>query len=136
METSTVTANKKADVAMLPLFTADYCLGWGLVNWVVTTSALGLRDASPITTSVMNMITAFVVNFTIPYIAHEPPDTDGQFIFGGISLLSFVFAYVFVPGGEGKTLEQLDILSNEGVPIRRFGNCTCEEAVEVQDVVN
>lgn len=53
-------AVKKATVAMLPLFTGGYCLGWAPLVYVVTTevTALRLRDASQRTASVVNVVTA------------------------------------------------------------------------------
>lgn len=65
---------KTGIVSMLTVFAAGYVFAWALLNYVVTTEvpALRLRDASQRTASMVNVVTSFLVNFSIPYLLYEP----------------------------------------------------------------
>lgn len=67
---------------------------------------------------------SWAVNFSIPYLVW--PDKAGLgskvgFIFGSIAILALIFTYTCVPECKGKTLEQVDWLFNNDVPLRKFG---------------
>lgn len=44
------------------------------------------------------------------------------FIFGSVAICSLGFTWLFVPECKGKSLEQIDLMFNEGVPLRKFGS--------------
>jgi hypothetical protein len=69
------------------------------------------------------MCFSFVVSFSIPYLVF--PDRAGLgsrvgFIFAALCILAFVFVFFCVPECKGKTLEQVDWLFVNKVPIRDF----------------
>lgn len=125
-------AHKTGIVSMLTVFAAGFVFAWAPLNYVVTTEipALRLRDASQRTASIVNVVTSFLVNFSIPYLLY--PEYAGLqsrvgFIFAGIIALAFAFTYFFVPECKGKSLEQIDRMFNEGVSLRKFGSYAAEE---------
>ncbi|TDZ30280.1 MFS transporter fmqE [Colletotrichum spinosum] len=125
-------AVKTGVVAMLTIFAAGYVFAWAPLNYVVTTEipALRLRDASQRTASMVNVLANFLVNFSIPYLLYTPGAGLGSkvgFIFAGILVLAFAFTWSCVPECKGKSLEQIDRMFNDGVPLRKFGNYKPED---------
>lgn len=126
------TAHKNAIVAMLTIFISGFVVGWAPITYVVTTEvpSLRLRDASQRTASIVNVATNFLVSFSIPYLLYEPYAALGSrvgFIFGSIAVLAIMSTFFCVPECKGKTLEQVDRLFIEGVPLRKFGSYVFEE---------
>lgn len=73
---------------------------------------------------------SFTVNFSIPYLIYDKYaglNSKVGFIFGGLMAIALVFVYFCVPECKGKTLEQVDFLFNQGVPIRDFGKVDATE---------
>jgi MFS transporter, SP family, sugar:H+ symporter len=107
-------------------YSMGFAFGWAPLTYVVTTElpALRLRDRNQRVASLVNIFMNFLVNFTVPYLL-SPPYANLQskvgFIFGSITLLSCVFIYFCVPECKGRTLEEIDTMFNEKVPVRQFG---------------
>lgn len=125
-------------VSLLVVFAAAFVFGWAPICYVVTTEvpALRLRDASQRTASLVNVVSSFLVNFSIPYLLNAPYAALGSklgFIFAGFLLCGLVFTYFCVPECKGKTLEQVERLFNEGVPMRHFGKHGHETATQYLD---
>jgi hypothetical protein len=117
--------HKSGEVAMLLLFTASFLWAWGPLTYVVTTElpALRLRDRSQRVASIVNIFMNFLVNFIIPYLMNEPyAALSGKvgFIFGSIAVLAFVFTYFCVPECKGRSLEEIDRMFLDHVPVRKF----------------
>lgn len=55
------------------------------------------------------------------------------FIFAGVLVLAFIFTFLCVPECKGKSLEQIDRLFHEGVPLRKFGAVSAQEDLEGPD---
>ncbi|CAH0022149.1 unnamed protein product [Clonostachys rhizophaga] len=130
---------KTAIVSMLTVFAAGFVFSWAPLNYVITTEvpALRLRDASQRTASIVNVVTQFLVNFSIPYLIYPEYAGLGSkvgFIFAGILVLTVVFTYFAVPECKGKSLEQIDRLFNEGASLRKFGKYKSEEVTSSEDV--
>ncbi len=71
-----------------------------------------------------NKTYSFVVNFSIPYLLnarYANLQSKVGFIFGSFAFLCFVFTYFCVPECTGKTLEQVDYLFHNNIPLRKFG---------------
>ncbi|GKT89185.1 sugar transporter [Colletotrichum tofieldiae] len=125
-------AVKTSIVAMLTVFAAGYVFAWAPLSYVVTTEipALRLRDASQRTASMVNVLANFLVNFSIPYLLYTPGAGLGSkvgFIFAGILVFGLVFTWFCIPECKGKSLEQIDRMFNEGVPLRQFGKYKAED---------
>lgn len=76
---------------------------------------------------------SFVVSFSIPYLLYEPYAALGSkvgFIFSGSLVLAFIFTYFCVPECKDKSLEQIDLLFNKGVALRKFGKMPNHDELE------
>ncbi|RAK97661.1 putative sugar transporter [Aspergillus ibericus CBS 121593] len=118
---------KRGIVAMYVVLAVGFSLGWGPQAYVVATElpALRLRDKTLQLGFTVNVVSNFVVNFTIPYLVDEEyADLESKvgFIFGSISVCAFVTTYLFVPECRGKTLEEIDVMFKSGVKLRKFGS--------------
>lgn len=71
-------------------------------------------DSSPINLS-------FVSNYILPYCLEALQSKTG-FVFGAVASLAILFVFFCVPECKGKTLEQVDRMFQEGVPLRKFGS--------------
>ncbi|KAK1720215.1 hypothetical protein CaCOL14_005865 [Colletotrichum acutatum] len=120
-------ANKSGMVGMLLLFGAGFGLGWGPLTYVVVTEvpALRLRDRSQRVSSLVNIFMNFLVNFTLPYLLNAPYaalQSKVGFIFGSIAVFSALFVFFCVPECKGRSLEEIDRIFHDGVPVRHFGD--------------
>jgi SP family sugar:H+ symporter-like MFS transporter len=118
-------SHKSGEVAMLMIFTVAFLSAWGPLTYVVTTElpALRLRDRSQRIASIVNIFMNFLITFIIPYLMNAPyANLQGKvgFIFGSMSVLAFVFTYFCVPECKGRSLEEIDLMFIEGVPVRKF----------------
>jgi MFS family permease len=114
-----------AIAAMMAIFGAGFGLGWGPLTYVVITElpALSLRDHSQRVSSLTNIGINFAVTFSIPYLlddSYAGLHSKVGFIFGSIAVCACVFTYLCVPDCQGKSLEEVDRLFHEGVPVRKF----------------
>ena len=117
--------HKSGEVAMLMCSTVAFLWAWGPLTYVVTTElpALRLRDRSQRVASAVNIFMNFLVNFSIPYLMNAPYGNLGGkvgFIFGSMAVLAFVFTFFCVPECKGRSLEEIDRMFQEGVPVRKF----------------
>ncbi|WYZ41399.1 hypothetical protein EsH8_V_000294 [Colletotrichum jinshuiense] len=125
--------NKSGMVGMLLLFGAGFGLGWGPLTYVVVTEipALRLRDRSQRASSLVNIFMNFLVNFTLPYLLNAPYaalQSRVGFIFGSIAVCSGLFVFLCVPECKGRSLEEIDRMFHEGVPVRHFADHPRDEA--------
>lgn len=61
----------------------------------------------------VDVISAFIVTFTLPYLLRTPGANLGAkvgYIMGGDAILSLIFAVFFVPEIAGRALEEMDEL--------------------------
>jgi SP family sugar:H+ symporter-like MFS transporter len=85
---------------------------------------LGMRDMTMMVASICTVVAQFLVSFTIPYLYYAPYANLGPklgLIFGSIAVCTLIFAYFFVPECRNLSLEEIDHLFVEKVPIRKFG---------------
>lgn len=112
---------------MLPTVGAGFGLGWGPLTYVVVTEvpALRLRDRSQRVSSLVNIFMNFLVNFTLPYLLNAPYaalQSKVGFIFGSIAVCSALFVFFCVPECKERSLEEIDRMFHDGVPVRHFGD--------------
>ncbi|PCH06712.1 Major facilitator superfamily domain, general substrate transporter [Penicillium occitanis (nom. inval.)] len=113
-------------IALTALSSASLCFSWDPLNYIVTTElpASRLRDKTQRVASFVNVATNFAFSFSTPYLLDEPYAnlrSKVGFIFGGLAIASFVFAYFCVPEMKGRTLEEINRMFQDGVPIWKFG---------------
>ncbi|KAI0017873.1 general substrate transporter [Xylariomycetidae sp. FL0641] len=121
------TGLKIAIVSMLALMTFGFSIGLAPLTYVVATEipALRLRDATLRLGFFVNVLFNFLSNFSLPYLLYAPYGNLGSktgFVFGSIAALAVVFIWFCVPECKGKSLEQIDRMFRDGVPLRRFGD--------------
>lgn len=109
-------------VALTALSSASLCFSWDPLNYIITTElpATRLRDKTQRVASFVNIAINFAFSFGTPYLLDAPYADLGPkvgFIFGGLAIASFVFAYFCVPEMKGRTLEEINQMFQEGVPI-------------------
>ncbi|KAF4914517.1 High-affinity glucose transporter ght1 [Colletotrichum viniferum] len=121
------TSYKFGMVGMLLLFGSGFGLGWGPLTYVVVTEipALRLRERDRLQRAslLVNIFMNFLVNFTLPYLLNKPYaglQSKVGFIFGSIAVCSALFVSLCVPECKGRSLEEIDRMFHEGVPVRRF----------------
>jgi MFS transporter, SP family, sugar:H+ symporter len=117
----------QAIIALTALSSASLCFSWDPLNYIITTElpASRLRDKTQRVASFVNIATNFVFSFSTPYLLDAPYADLGSkvgFIYGGLAIASFVFAYFCVPEMKGRTLEEINRMFQDGVPIWKFGN--------------
>lgn len=119
-------SQKHAIIALTALSSASLCFSWDPLNYIVTTElpASRLRDKTQRVASFVNIATNFAFSFSTPYLLDKPYADLGSkvgFIFGGLATASFFFAYLCVPEMKGRTLEEINWMFQDGVPIWKFG---------------
>ena len=112
-------------ISMLTVFGFGFASGWAPVSHILTAEvpSTRLRDMTYRTASAVNIIIQFVTTFATPYLLNAPYANLGAkvgFIYGGAAVLATIFAWFCVPECKGKTLEEIDRLFLDGVPIRKF----------------
>lgn len=112
-------------ISMLTVFGFGFASGWAPVSHILTAEvpSTRLRDMTYRTASAVNIIIQFVTTFATPYLLNAPYANLGAkvgFIYGGAAVLATVFAWFCVPECKGKTLEEIDRLFLDGVPVRKF----------------
>jgi MFS transporter, SP family, sugar:H+ symporter len=97
-----------------------------------------MRDITYTVSSIITVVTQFVVAFTIPYLLYSPYANLGSkigFVFAPIAFLTLLFAIFCVPECRYLSLEEIDHLFRQRVPIGRFrkykpGNILPEDNVD------
>jgi SP family sugar:H+ symporter-like MFS transporter len=128
-------SHKAGEVAMVIVSINGFLLGWAPLTYVVSAEipALRLRDRTQRAGMLTNIFFNWLVNFIVPYLLNPPyADLQGRvgFIFGSITVLSMLFTFFCVPECKNRSLEEIDIMFQTGVPIRAFRNHT-HIAIEV-----
>lgn len=82
-----------------------------------------MRDITYTVASSVTVVTQFVVSFCIPYLLYAPYAnlrTKIGFVFAPLAVLTLLFAIFAVPECRGFTLEEIDHLFMQKVPVRKF----------------
>ncbi|THU82598.1 general substrate transporter [Dendrothele bispora CBS 962.96] len=102
-------------VAATMLFTFSFSYSWAPLSYVVA-SEVGtgaLREKTMAFSSMVNVVAAFAVSFTLPYLLN-PPYANLQarvgYIYGSIAAVAMIYSIFFVPETKGRSLEELDEL--------------------------
>jgi hypothetical protein len=87
------------------------------------TGNLGMRDMTYTVCSIATVVTQFVVSFSIPYLLYAPYANLGTkigFVFGPIAFCTLIFATLVIPECRSFSLEEIDHLFHEKVPLLKF----------------
>lgn len=130
---------KNAITAMVTIFGVGFQLGWAPLSHVVAAEipTTRLRDQTYAMGAVFNIVIQFAVAFSIPYLINEPYAALGSkvgFIFGVTAFMAIIFTFFCIPECSGKTLEEIDELFLEGVPIRKFGKAKSRRRLEIEGI--
>ncbi|PWW78104.1 general substrate transporter [Tuber magnatum] len=116
---------KNAMVASNILFGASYALSWAPLSYTILGEAATSRlkeKTNNLATSI-SVITTFVVSFTLPYLLNPPYAALGArvgFVYGSISAISVVVAWLLIPEMKGRSLEEVDEMFEKNIAVRQF----------------
>ncbi|RFU27459.1 hypothetical protein B7463_g8878, partial [Scytalidium lignicola] len=124
-------------VGMMMFFSVGFSLGWAPIVHSLSAEipSTPLRDMTYRTGGIVNIVTQFVVSFSLPYMVYAPYANLGSkvgFIYGAFAILSVIFTFFYVPEVRGRSLEEIDELFTSGIPIHQFSDAklTVEIALE------
>ncbi|KAL1858883.1 hypothetical protein VTK73DRAFT_7741 [Phialemonium thermophilum] len=122
-------------IVMLVVVTAGFSIGFAPLSNVVTTEVtpLRLRDKTQGVSCLMNVFGSFAVGFSAPYLLNPPYAALHMqigWVFAPVGFCALLFVFFFVPECRGKSMEEVDWLFHNRVPIRQF------ESTEVPDLVD
>ncbi|KAI1329931.1 sugar transporter-domain-containing protein [Xylariaceae sp. FL0255] len=111
----------KALVAGVLLYNFFYSGTWGPLLFTIASEvgAPSLREKTLSLGIALNVITAFVVSFAVPYILNDIGANIG-WVFGGIALFSTILVFFVLPETKDRSLEELDELFKARIPARKF----------------
>ncbi|KAI8664609.1 MFS domain-containing protein [Fusarium keratoplasticum] len=112
-------------IATMMIFGAGYCASWGQLSHTITAElpSAEVRDLTYATGSLLAISTQAAMTFGLPYLLNPPYAALGPrvgFIFGSLAAVSVGFAFFCMPECHGKSLEEIDTLFNNKVPIRKL----------------
>ncbi|CDH11783.1 related to RGT2-Sensor of high external glucose concentrations [Zygosaccharomyces bailii ISA1307] len=122
---TTTVPMKSGIVAMMNIFTFGYAFGYAPLAYVISSEvpSLKLKDKTYRVGMLINILFAFLVAFTLPYLLNKPYanlQAKVGFIYGAFSTLGLIYTYFFIPECKGKSLEEVDFCFYKGVPLRQF----------------
>ncbi|KAJ9111072.1 hypothetical protein QFC19_001270 [Naganishia cerealis] len=118
-------AENTAIVAMIMLYVFAFNLAWGPLAWAVATELSHGKNK----TKIMSIgtagfwICAWAVTFTLPYLFDADQANLGPmvgWIYAGGGVISVVFVYFCIPETIGKSLEELSVMMDLGIPTRAW----------------
>ncbi|KIW10501.1 hypothetical protein PV08_11465 [Exophiala spinifera] len=130
---------KIAITALFTVYFLGFVFGWGPIYHILTSEipSSRMRDVTYTVASAVTVVTQFVVAFCIPYLLYAPYANLGAkigFIFAPIAFLTLVFAILGVPECRSFSLEEIDHLFRQRVPIRHFTRYKHGEILTQEDL--
>nr|OQO16196.1 hypothetical protein B0A51_13318 [Rachicladosporium sp. CCFEE 5018] len=120
-----------AQASLMLVWNFVYDLSIGPVCFVLLCecSATRVRSKTIALATAVQAVVAIAMTVAIPYMFN--PDEDNVrgkigFFFGGLSMVSLVWAYFRVPETKGRTYEELDIMFSKGLKTREFAQYSVE----------
>ncbi|OAA65781.1 General substrate transporter [Niveomyces insectorum RCEF 264] len=115
------TTDGQALVAGVMLYFFFYSGTWGPLCFTVAAEmgSASLREKTLSLGIALNVVTAFVVSFCVPYILNDIGANIG-WVFGGIAFACGIIVYFAVPETKDRSLEELDELFLARIPARKF----------------
>ncbi|EXJ60157.1 hypothetical protein A1O7_04309 [Cladophialophora yegresii CBS 114405] len=126
--------------ALFTVFYLAFVFGWAPIYHILTSEipSSRMRDVTYTVASFITVVSQFVVSFCIPYLLYAPYANLGSkigFVFAPIAFCTLMFAIFGVPECRGFSLEEIDHLFRQKIPVRHFsrykhGQILPEEATE------
>ncbi|KAH7102200.1 general substrate transporter [Auriculariales sp. MPI-PUGE-AT-0066] len=121
-----------AESALMLVWNFFYDISVGPICFVLLAecSATRVRSKTIAAATAVQGCLGIVMTVAIPYMINkEQANLQGKlgFFFGGLALISWVWAYYRVPETMGRTYEELDIMFDRNVPARRFKSYKIED---------
>ncbi|KEF60542.1 uncharacterized protein A1O9_02103 [Exophiala aquamarina CBS 119918] len=127
--------------AMLSLNYFGFVFGWAPIYHIISAEIPNsrMRDMTYTVCSIATVATQFVVSFSIPYLLYAPYANLGTkigLVFGPIAFCTLLFAIFVIPECRSFSLEEIDHLFRERVPLLKFqkykhGHILPDEVVHV-----
>ncbi|CEI67397.1 unnamed protein product [Fusarium venenatum] len=97
-----------------------------------------LRDKTAMASFTVQNLTNFITTFTLPYLMNPEYANLGAkvgFIYGSFAFVACIWAFFYYPELKGRTLEEIDLMFEEGIPARHTRNwkAPCHDATEKLD---
>ena len=119
----------QSSLMLLWNFTYDLSIGPVCFVLICETSATRVRSKTIALATAAQATVAVAMTVAIPYLIN-PDQANGRgkigFFFGGLSLISLIWAWFRVPETKGRTYEELDVMFARGVRTREFKNYRVE----------
>lgn len=116
---------QKALVAFVCLYVAGFAATWGPAAWVVCAEIfpLGIRAKGMSLSTASNWLWNFGIGYATPYLVDEGPGRAGLaskvfWIWTATCFCCAIFAYFFVYETKGLSLEEVDVLYQQTIPLK------------------
>lgn len=124
-----------AQASLMDIWTFIYQLTVGPICFVIISeiSATRLRGRTIAIATAVQAFASIVFTVAMPYML-SPNEGNWRgktgFLFGGISLICCVWCYLRIPESRGRTFEELDIMFERKIPLRKFSDCDLLQSSE------
>jgi sugar porter (SP) family MFS transporter len=114
-------------VAMLVLWFFMFQVTWGPLAWVITSEVppSAVREKMVSLSGLAAYGTGLIIVFINPHV-QDKIGGNVAFIYGGLSIVSFFFVYFLVPELRRRSLEDIDEMFNERLPVKAFSSYVCK----------
>ncbi|KAF9888774.1 hypothetical protein FE257_008350 [Aspergillus nanangensis] len=131
-------AHKNTMAAMMILTYSFWEFSWAPMAYILVgeVSSSRVKEKTTNLSVSIGVIATFVVSFTVPYLVDETYAGLGPkvgFIYGGITFVSVVMAYLFIPELKGLSLEEVDQLFESRLPVRALCPAVLDKADRPQE---
>ncbi|KAF9028909.1 general substrate transporter [Hymenopellis radicata] len=113
--------------AMIIIYVFVFNLAWGPLAWVVATELAAGKNRTKImgVATAAFWVSAWAVTFTLPYLYNDEKGSAGLgpmigFIYGGGTVIAFIFVYYYIPETLGRSLEEINMMMELKVPTRAW----------------
>ena len=98
------------------IFVAAFAMAMGPVSWIVNAEIFPtkLRGRAMAISIFLLWLACYLVSQTFPMLLEAIGPSKTFWVYGGCSLLSFLFVLLMIPETKGKTLEEIQAHWNKG----------------------
>jgi len=114
-------------IAFVCIYIAFFASTWGPIAWVIIGEIfpLQIRAKAISLSTASNWLWNFAISYATPYLVNKQKGSAGLqskvfFIWGSTCAACFVFTYFFIPETKGLSLEQIDEMYQEVMPLNSY----------------